>query len=45
MKRFLIGVLGAAVAFATVANAATLVATPSSSVVAQGAHVGRHVGF
>ena len=39
MKRFLIGVLGAAVAFATVANAATLVATPSSSVVAQGATV------
>ena len=39
MKRFLIAILGTAVMFATVANAATLVATPSSSVVAQGATV------
>ena len=36
MKRFLIAVLGTAVTFATVANAATLVATASPDPVALG---------
>ena len=39
MKRFLIAILGAAVMFATVANAATLVATASPDPVAQGGTV------
>ena len=39
MKRFLIAVLGTAVTFATVANAATLVATASPDPVLQGAPV------